>query len=106
LQTDVRKATEEDESRWFKIIDNVQEYSPVYEHGLGRDNQLKVGTACTAVRYEDCKPGAFNADDHVARVIAQERQTMTAESIFSSIDWIHNQAVACLHFVRVLAEFV
>ncbi|KAJ7815078.1 hypothetical protein B0H14DRAFT_2375595 [Mycena olivaceomarginata] len=54
----------------------------------------------------DCKPGAFNADDHVARVIAQERQTMTAESIFSSIDWIHNQAVACLHFVRVLAEFV
>jgi hypothetical protein len=106
LQTDVRKATEEDESRWFKIIDNVQEYSPVYEHGLGRDNQLKVGTACTAVRYEDCKPGAFNADDHVARVIAQERQTMTAESIFSSINWTHNQAVACLHFVRVLAEFV
>ncbi|KAJ7835742.1 hypothetical protein B0H14DRAFT_3461138 [Mycena olivaceomarginata] len=75
-------------------------------HGLGRDNQLKVGTACTAVRYEDCKPGAFNADDHVVRVIAQERQTMTAESIFSSIDWTHNQAVACLHFVRVLAEFV
>ncbi|KAJ7939688.1 hypothetical protein B0H13DRAFT_2300386 [Mycena leptocephala] len=37
LQTDVRKATEEDESR--------------------RDNQLKVGTACTAVCYEDCKPG-------------------------------------------------
>ncbi|KAJ7793621.1 hypothetical protein B0H14DRAFT_2622662 [Mycena olivaceomarginata] len=101
-------ATEEDESRWFKIIDNVQEqeYSPVYEHGLGRDNQLKVGTACTAVCYEDCKPGAFNADDHVVRVIAQERQTMTAESIFSSIDWTHNQAVACLHFVRVLAEFV
>ncbi|KAJ7321910.1 hypothetical protein DFH08DRAFT_712721 [Mycena albidolilacea] len=106
LLINVRKATEEDESRWFKIIDNVQEYSPVYEHGLGRDNQLKVGTACTAVCYEDCKPGAFNADDHVARVIAQERQTMTAESIFSSIDWTHNQAVACLHFVRVLAEFV
>ncbi|KAJ7194278.1 hypothetical protein GGX14DRAFT_378101, partial [Mycena pura] len=95
VQTDVRKATEENESDRFnlKIIDNVQEYSPVHKHGFGRDNQLKVGTACMAVRYENCKPGAFNADDHIARVIAQERQTMTVESIFSSIDRMHNHQI-------------
>ncbi|KAJ7939559.1 hypothetical protein B0H13DRAFT_2300240 [Mycena leptocephala] len=50
-------------------------------------------------------PGAFNADDHVARVIKQERQTMTVESIFSSIDWQYNHAATELHFVRVVADF-
>jgi hypothetical protein len=64
LQWSVEDATERGESEWGKILDNVQQYSPVYEHGLGCENQLKVGIACTMFRYQDCKPGAWNADDH------------------------------------------
>ncbi|KAJ7495704.1 hypothetical protein B0H11DRAFT_2227223 [Mycena galericulata] len=105
LQASVRDATARGESEWGKILDNVKQYSPVYEHGLGHENQLKVGTACTAFGYEDCKPGAWNADDHIARVVKQERQSMTTESVFSSIDWVHNHSATELHFVRVLAEF-
>ncbi|KAJ7110688.1 hypothetical protein C8R44DRAFT_934414 [Mycena epipterygia] len=105
LQKSVKAATARDEAEWGKILDNVQEYSPVYEHGLGRENQLKVGTACTAFRYIDCKPGAWDASDHIARVIKQERQTMTAENVFDNIDWSQNHNVTDLHFVRVLSEF-
>ncbi|KAJ7431690.1 hypothetical protein B0H11DRAFT_1848485 [Mycena galericulata] len=105
LQASVRDATARGESEWGKILDNVQQYSTVYEHGLGRENQLKVGTACTAFRFQDCKPGAFDANDHIARSIKQERQSMTTENVFASIDWSHNSSVTELHLVRVLAEF-
>ncbi|KAJ6568735.1 hypothetical protein B0H19DRAFT_878253, partial [Mycena capillaripes] len=84
---------------------NVQQYATVYEHGLGRENQLKVGTACTAFKFDDCNPGAFNADDHIARVIKQEQQTMTTESVYRSIDWQHIEDVSELHFLRVLADY-
>ncbi|KAJ7643001.1 hypothetical protein DFH06DRAFT_999293 [Mycena polygramma] len=105
LQADVQEATADDESEHGKILDNVQEYSRVYEHGIGRENQLKVGTACTAFRFKKYIRGAFNADDHVGRVIKQERQGMTTESIFQSIDWDHLFHISDHHFVRVLVSF-
>ncbi|KAJ7142583.1 hypothetical protein C8R44DRAFT_865911 [Mycena epipterygia] len=74
LQASVRAATARGEAEWGNILNNCQEYSTVYEHGLGRENQLKVGTACTAFRYHDCEPGAWDANDHVARIIKQEHQ--------------------------------
>ncbi|KAJ6563964.1 hypothetical protein B0H19DRAFT_1285077 [Mycena capillaripes] len=101
LKKQVRDATERGEVEWGKVSDNIQRYDKVYEHGLGKQNELKHGTACTAFRFDDCKPGAFNAADHIARILEQERQTMTTESIFTSIDWEHNDNTTDLHFVRV-----
>ncbi|KAJ6545695.1 hypothetical protein B0H19DRAFT_1308385 [Mycena capillaripes] len=105
LREEIRDATARGETEYGKIVDNVQQYATVYEHGLGRENQLKVGTACTAFKFDDCKPGAFNADDHISRVIKQERQTMTTESVYRSIDWQHIEDVTELHFLRVLADY-
>ncbi|KAJ7229441.1 hypothetical protein C8J57DRAFT_1534414 [Mycena rebaudengoi] len=79
LQSSVRDATARGESEWGNFFDSVQQHSLVYEHGLGRDKQMMLGTACTTFRYEDTKPGGFNADDHIARIIKQERQSMTTE---------------------------
>ncbi|KAJ7845025.1 hypothetical protein B0H14DRAFT_2584918 [Mycena olivaceomarginata] len=106
LQEKVRDATERGTADYGKILDNIQRYDRVFEQGLGRESQLKVGTACTAFRLENAKPGALRADDHIARVIAQERQKMTTESVLASIDWEHNYSVADLHFVRILADFI
>ncbi|KAJ7308761.1 hypothetical protein DFH08DRAFT_927373 [Mycena albidolilacea] len=106
LQEKVRDATERGTADYGKVLDNIQRYDRVFEQGLGRESQLKVGTACTAFRLENAKPGALRADDHIARVIAQERQKMTTESVLASIDWEHNYSVADLHFVRILADFI
>jgi hypothetical protein len=105
LKEAVRDATARGETEWAKISDNVQRYERVYEHGLGKENELKHGTACKAVRLDDCKPGAFWASDHIARVLKQERQTMTAESLYLSIDWDHIDNITDLHFVRVLVDY-
>ncbi|KAJ7651785.1 hypothetical protein B0H17DRAFT_1147627 [Mycena rosella] len=94
LQEHVQDTTERGEANHSKIIAKMQENSPVYEHGLGRENQLKVGTACTTVHLLDCKPGAFNAADHIGRVMQQAHQTMTTKNVYESIDWHHNWRVA------------
>ncbi|KAJ7271364.1 hypothetical protein B0H12DRAFT_1303319 [Mycena haematopus] len=105
LRLCVQDATARGESAWGKIFDNVQYYSAVFEHGLGRENELKIGTACTAFKFNGYQPGAFTASDYIARVIQQDRLTMTTESVFQSIDWAHIAGVSKLHSVRVLAEF-
>ncbi|KAJ7693463.1 hypothetical protein B0H14DRAFT_3661877, partial [Mycena olivaceomarginata] len=89
LREQVRDATRRGETDWGKVLDKIQRYDRVFEHRLGWENILKVGTAGTAFKFDDCKPGAFDANDHIARIISQERQTMTTESVYTSIDLQH-----------------
>ncbi|KAJ7811583.1 hypothetical protein B0H13DRAFT_2383779 [Mycena leptocephala] len=98
LRERVRDPTARGETEYGKISDNVQRYERVFEHGLGTENELKHGTACTAFGFDDCEPGTFHAADHIARIIQQERQTMIVESIYNSIDWDHMDNISDLHF--------
>ncbi|KAJ7167104.1 hypothetical protein C8R46DRAFT_1163398 [Mycena filopes] len=106
LRADVQAAMAQQEVIVGKVTDNIQRYDAVYEHGIGRVSELKVGTACTMFYFDDCKPRAFRAADHIERVIRQERQTMTTESVWNSIDWDHMDSVTELHFVRVFVAFI
>ncbi|KAJ7742234.1 hypothetical protein B0H16DRAFT_1728188 [Mycena metata] len=106
LKSQVQDVTARGEVEWGKISDNIQRYDRVYEHGIGRESELKVGTACTAFRLDACKPGAFRADDHIKRVIQNDRKNMTTESVYQSINWNHVDAITELHYARVLAAFI
>ncbi|PBK92339.1 hypothetical protein ARMGADRAFT_1105106 [Armillaria gallica] len=88
------------------VIDNVQQYVQVHEPGIGRVNQLEVGTAATVIRLEDYEPGAFNLDEYQTRVIKNERSSLTTEDLYNDIDWKHIHKVTSLHFARVLCEFI
>ncbi|KAJ7206105.1 hypothetical protein GGX14DRAFT_644132 [Mycena pura] len=87
------------------IVDNVQEYYEVYEQGIGRQNELKVGTAATCIELDECEPGTFDAKDYQARVAKNERATLTTDGLFDDLDWEHIHRVMPLHWARVLAEF-
>ena len=106
LRESVKAATERGETEWCLVLDNVQEYCPVYEGGIARQSILKVGTAATAIRLDDCKPGAFDLQSHLARVAQKKRNTMTVESLRTDIDWTHVQAVQSLHWTRVLVDYI
>jgi hypothetical protein len=106
LRDSVKNATERGETEWCLVLDNVQEYCPVYEGGISRESILKVGTAATAIRLDDCKPGAFDLQSHLARVAEKKRTTMTVESIRADIDWTHVHAIQSLHWVRVLVDYI
>ena len=56
LSDSVRAATERGQTEWCLILDNVQEYCPVYEGGITRESIVKVGISATAIRLDDCNP--------------------------------------------------
>ncbi|KAJ7906434.1 hypothetical protein B0H13DRAFT_1880588 [Mycena leptocephala] len=88
------------------LLDNVQEYCDVFEQGIGRQSQLKVGIAGTCVELDDCAPGAFDAKPYHDKVALQERKTLTTDDLFDDIDWSYIRVVIPLHWTRVLIEFV
>lgn len=106
LKHNVASARTKGEVACSIILDNVQQYCLVHEEGIGKENQLKVGTAGTAVYLEDCAAGAFKAQDHIDRVAKKERGEMTIDSLYADIDWTHIKRVTALHWVRVLVEFI
>jgi hypothetical protein len=106
LRKAVNDATKRGETEWCLILDNVQEYCPVYEGGIGRESILKVGTAGTAIRLEDCKPGAFDLQSYLSRVAQKEGKTMTTDTLMADIDWPHWRRVQALHWARVLVDYI
>ncbi|PPQ87647.1 hypothetical protein CVT25_011485 [Psilocybe cyanescens] len=106
LRASVKDATARSETEWCLILDNVQEYCPIYEGGIARQSILKVGTAATAIRLDDCKPGAFDLQSHLTRVAQKGRTKMTVETLRTDIDWAHMQAVQALHWARVLVNYI
>lgn len=102
---DIKEGIEEGEMRDCLILDNIQEYYDVYEQGIGRQSELKVGTAGTSVQLQDCAPGAFDAKDYHDRVAKRERAMLTTDSLYDDLDWTHIHRVIPLHWARVLAEY-
>jgi len=106
LRDSIKTATERGETECCLVLDNVQEYCPVYEGGIACQSILKVGTAATAIHLDDCKPGAFDLQSHLARVAQKKWKTMTVESLRTDIDWTHVHAVQSLHWTCVLVDYI
>ncbi|KAF7971926.1 hypothetical protein HWV62_19447 [Athelia sp. TMB] len=88
------------------LLDNIQQYVEAHEEGIGRASQLKCGTAATAVRLDNCAPGAFDLKDHLDRVCDKKRLGLTAEGLFNDINWDHVANTQALHWVRALVEYI
>ncbi|KAJ7130913.1 hypothetical protein C8R46DRAFT_1235915 [Mycena filopes] len=91
---------------WQVVLDNVQEYCRQRDHRLGREDVLKVGCAATALLLEDCAPGAFNLQDHIDRVMLQERRNLTVQSLWADIDWKYIHELTAIIWVRILVHFI
>ncbi|KAJ7157224.1 hypothetical protein C8R46DRAFT_1165604 [Mycena filopes] len=83
-----------------------QEYCRQRDHRLGREDVLKVGCAATAILLEDCAPGAFNLQDHIDRVMLQERRNLTVQSLWADIDWKYIHKLTAIIWVRILVHFI
>ncbi|KAJ7244495.1 hypothetical protein C8J57DRAFT_1680834 [Mycena rebaudengoi] len=106
LRQSVAEGVAVGEMRWQYVLDNVQKFCRQRDLRLGRQDILKVGCATTAILLEDCAPGAFDLQDHLNRVMKQERKQMTTETLFEDIDWDYIHELTALHWVRILVTFV
>ncbi|KAJ7796096.1 hypothetical protein B0H14DRAFT_2390994 [Mycena olivaceomarginata] len=106
LRTDITTATDEGKTHGCLLLDNVQEYCDVWEQGIGRMSELKVGCAGTWVKLDDCAPGAFDAKPYYDKVALQERKTLTSDSLFDDIDWTSMRVAIPLQWARALIEYI
>ena len=106
LQASVKAATEQGETEWCVVLDNVQEYCLVYEGGIACQSILKVGTAAMAICLDDCKPGAFDLQSHLACVAQKKWKTMAVETLRTDIDWTHIHAIQSLHWTCTLVDYI
>ncbi|KAJ7447560.1 hypothetical protein B0H11DRAFT_1878681 [Mycena galericulata] len=106
LRENVAEGIAAGEMRWQYVLDNVQQWCRQRDLRLGRQDVLKVGCAATAILLEDCAPGAFDLQDHLDRVMKQERKEMTTESLYDDIDWDYIHELTALHWVRILVTFI
>jgi hypothetical protein len=91
---------------WCVVIDNCQEYCLVREPGLGMQSKLKQGTAASAVRLEECEPGAFDIRDRFLRMLRMERKTLTTKGLWNDINHASLDTVTALHWLRVLIFYI
>ncbi|KAJ7201866.1 hypothetical protein GGX14DRAFT_571124 [Mycena pura] len=105
LRESVAEGVAVGEMRWQYVLDNVQKFCRQRDLRLGRQDVLKVGCAATAILLEDCAPGAFNLQDHLDRVMKQERKEMTTDSLYADIDWDYIHDLTALHWVRIFVNF-
>ncbi|KAJ7263041.1 hypothetical protein C8J57DRAFT_1071083 [Mycena rebaudengoi] len=106
LRRSVAEGVAVGQMRWQLVLDNVQQFCRQRDLRLGRQDILKVGTAATALLLEDCAAGAFNLQDHLDRVMKQERRNLTTEDLYEDIDWSYIHDLTALHWVRILVNFL
>ncbi|KAJ7768603.1 hypothetical protein DFH07DRAFT_1007816 [Mycena maculata] len=106
LRESIREGIVMGTMRWQLVLDNVQQYCRQRDHCIGRQDILKIGTAATAILLEDCLPGAFDLQDHLDRVMLQERRKLTTESLREAIDWPYLHDLIALHWVQILVTFI
>ncbi|KAJ7716863.1 hypothetical protein B0H16DRAFT_1338536, partial [Mycena metata] len=110
LKETVQEATESGETKHALLLDNCQEFCEVYEQGIGRQSELKVGTAGTHITLDDCAPGAFAAKPYYERVAKQDPRVIApcvkTDILHEDIDWPHLRVVIPLNWARTLAEYI
>jgi hypothetical protein len=78
----------------------------VREDGIGVQSQLKAGTAGTAVKLDGVVPETFSFDNYICRILQMEGGNLTVSKLHANIDFAHISALASLHWLRVLVEYI
>ncbi|KAJ7190106.1 hypothetical protein GGX14DRAFT_382544 [Mycena pura] len=106
MQRETAAALAKKEPAYRINLDNIQKYQIVHEPGLGKKSTMIVGTAATAIRLDDCEPGAFNLDAHEQRIIQNTGAESTIDDLLDTVDFPHLECVHAHHILRILCEFI
>lgn len=106
LQIEVKDGEKRYQVLYRYVINNIQEFLQVWEGGVGLENRMICGCACTTIGLEDCEPDAFDFVDRLMRILKNERAELTVEKLYQSLNWTHIHGVQSLHVLRTLCSFV
>jgi hypothetical protein len=106
-EAQLTEALGRDPNSWLILcLDNVQSYTRRRDLRIGRVNQLRIGTAATAMEAEDFHPSAMDIDDRRTRIAENKRKDMTVPSLLALVDNTHADRIGTLQWLRILAHYV
>ncbi|KAF8601732.1 hypothetical protein BDV93DRAFT_509786 [Ceratobasidium sp. AG-I] len=71
------------------LFDNINKYARARKQTVAKKNEVKSGTAATAIVLEDVPPGAFNPQPYFSNLKKQERRNLTLSRLYEDIDLVH-----------------
>ncbi|CUA68631.1 putative protein L294 [Acanthamoeba polyphaga mimivirus] [Rhizoctonia solani] len=102
-----RGITQQPHQYFMLIFDNVNKYHNVSRNQtVGQKNQMKNGTAATAVVLEDVPPDAFNPKPYHENIDKNARQELTTSALFGDIDNEHLSQVGAGMIMRILLAYI
>jgi hypothetical protein len=98
--------TEIGEPRFLLLFDNVNKMQRAWQSIIGREDEVKSGTAATLIKLEDVPPGAMLAEPLLKNLKEKVRGKLTVEMLVDDIDWAHIESIGASTVLRVWTKHV
>ena len=96
-----------DPNSWLILcLNNMQSYTRRRDLWIGQVNQLRIGTAATAIEAEDFHPAAMDIDDQSTRIVENKQKDMMVPSLLALVDNTHANLIGALQWLCILAHYV
>lgn len=88
------------------LFDNVNKMKRAWRATLGHKDEVKNGTASTAIKLEGVRPGAFLAEPLNKAVKEGRRRELTVKKLRDDINWVHIRGVGVGLVLRIWLKYI
>ncbi|KAJ7195396.1 hypothetical protein C8J57DRAFT_1738619 [Mycena rebaudengoi] len=88
------------------LYDNVNKMKRAWRAHLGHKDEVKNGTASTAIKLEGVRPGAFLSEPLNKAIEEGKRMNLTVEQLQEDIDWDHMRGVGAGTIMRIFTKYI
>ncbi|KAG8696531.1 hypothetical protein FRC08_007089 [Ceratobasidium sp. 394] len=100
-------SAKEGPNQYFLLVfDNINKLLVARRQTVGTKNQMRSGTAATAIALEDVPPGAFDPQPYWDCRNSQKRKSLSTQELLDDIDPDHLEALGIGMVMRILIRYV
>ncbi|KAJ7183811.1 hypothetical protein C8R46DRAFT_1308852, partial [Mycena filopes] len=88
------------------LFDNVNKMKRAWRPSLGHKDEVKNGTASTAIRLEGVRPGAFLSEPLQQAIRENRRAKLTVDQLYKDIDWAHIRGIGKGTILRIWLKYI
>ncbi|KAJ6623852.1 hypothetical protein B0H10DRAFT_2328866 [Mycena sp. CBHHK59/15] len=92
--------------RLLLLFDNVNKMQRAWQPTLGHKDEVKNGTASTAIELGDVPPGAMRSEPLIEKMKQKVRLKLTVEQLRDDINWPHIRGVGAGTVLRIWLKYI
>ncbi|KAJ7304618.1 hypothetical protein DFH08DRAFT_1089178 [Mycena albidolilacea] len=88
------------------LFDNVNKMKRAWRPSLGHKDEVRNGTAATAIRLEGVRPGAFLSEPLQKAIREKKRSKLTVDKLYKDLDWTHIRGIGRGTALRIWLKYI